>query len=100
MSLNLAKLAAEGRAYSPGRCWTSEELEAVLLIERERGLSRKKAADFVRNGVDSLEAFDKATKKEFVPKTLEEATAEAETSLKSRGEKVIKSVKKATKGKK
>ena len=80
--IDLAKLAAQGRAYSGTRPWETEELDALLLLERERGLSRSSAADYVRNGIMTLEAFDKATKSEFVPKTLEQAEKEAEDALK------------------
>lgn len=91
MGINLVKLSAQGRAYSSARPWTEEELEAVLLFERERGLSRTTAADHVRNGILDLAAFDKATKAEFKPKTLEEAEKEKEASLKEEGKKFSKS---------
>ena len=82
MAIDLGKLSLQGRAYSSARPWTPEELDALLLIERERGIARTVAADYIRNGVVTLEAFDKATKSEFVPKTLDEAAAEAEKALK------------------
>ena len=86
MSIDFAKLASQGRAYSSGRAWEAEELEAVVMFERERGFSRIKAADYVRNGILTLEAFDKAIKKEFTPMTQDEAVQKAEESLKKRGE--------------
>lgn len=82
MAIDLAKLAVQGRAYSASRGWETEELEALVTIERERKVARTIAADFVRNGVLTLEAFDKATKDEFVPKTLEQVALEAEKALK------------------
>lgn len=82
MAIDLNKLAAQGRAYSGARSWEPEELEALLLIERERSIHRTIAADHVRNGILTLEAFDKATKAEFKPKTLEEAAKEVEETLK------------------
>ena len=101
MGLDLVKLSEQGRAYSAARPWTEDELEAVLLLERERHLSRIHAADHVRNGIMSLEDFDKATKKKFVPKTLEQAHEEAEEKLKERGKKAAakKAVKKVAKKK-
>lgn len=90
MGLNLTQLAAQGRAFSASRPWTDEELAAVVTLTKERHLSMVKAADFVRNGVLTLEEFDQATKKEFVPKTLEEAQGEVETKLKEEGKKAVK----------
>ena len=81
--IDLAKLAIQGRAFSGTRPWETYELDALLLFERERGVSRGLAADHVRNGILTLEAFDKATKAQFKPKTLEEAAKEAEASLKN-----------------
>jgi len=80
--IDFGKLAAQGRAYSVARAWENDELDALISFERERGLSRTSAADYVRNGILTLEAFDKATKAEFVPKTLEQVAEEAETALK------------------
>lgn len=80
--VDLAKLSAQGRAYSGTRPWTPEELDAVLLLEREGLLTRSQAADHVRNGVTTLEALAKATKAGFKPKTLEDAAVEAEAILK------------------
>ncbi len=99
MGIDLTHLASQGRAYSAGRPWEADELEAVLRLEKERNLGRLKAADFVRNGILTLEDFDKATKKEFVPKTMEKAHEEAEEALKKEGKKAIKTVKVATKRK-
>lgn len=80
--IDLAKLAGQGRAFSGARAWEPEELDALLVLERDRGLGRLVAADYVRNGILTLEAFDKATKAKFKPKTLEEAASDAETMLK------------------
>ncbi len=89
MGLNLAHLAAHGRAYSAVRPWTAEELEAVSALGTERNVDRITAANYVRNGVESVEAYDKAVKKEFVPKTMDEAYKEAEEALNERGSKVL-----------
>ena len=82
MSIDLNKLAAQGRAFSGIRPWTPEELEAVIRLETERGISRLKAADYVRNGILTLEKFDEAVEAEFTPKTLEEASVDVEAVLK------------------
>lgn len=82
MAIDLTKLVSQGRAYSVARPWTPEELDALLLLERERGIGRLLAADFIRNGVTTLEAYDKAIAAEFKPKTLEQAAVDAEAVLK------------------
>lgn len=82
MSIDLPRLAAQGRAYSTARAWTPAEWEAVVLIQTERNISRILAADFVRNGILTLEDYDRATEAEFVPKTLGAAVADTEASLK------------------
>lgn len=82
MALDLTKLAGQGRAYSPMRPWTPEELDALLTLEDERDISRTVAADFIRNGIVTLEAYDKAVEASFVPKTLVEVTEAVETTLK------------------
>jgi hypothetical protein len=97
MALELTKLAGQGRAFSPSRPWEAEELDALLSLERDRGLSRLTAADYVRNGIMSVEDYDKAQKKNFTPKTLDEATSEMEVGLKGRGAAVVKKVKKVKK---
>lgn len=80
--IDLTKLAGQGRAYSGARAWSPEELDALLLLERERGIGRLSAADHVRNGIVTLEAYDKAAKANFKPKTLEEAHEQVEATLK------------------
>lgn len=80
--IDLARLAGQGRAFSGARPWEPEELDALLTLERDRGVGRLKAADFIRNGILTLEAYDKAVEAEFEPKTLEVAAATAEASLK------------------
>jgi len=79
--IDFARLAGQGRAYSAARGWEVEELDALVTLERERGVGRLLAADFVRNGILTLDAYDKAVKADFKPKTLEVAAAEAEASL-------------------
>lgn len=94
MGHNLAHLASQGRAYSAGRPWEAEELKAVILFVKERGLGRDKAADYVRSGILTLADLDKATKNQYVPKTLDQAHEEAEARLKEEGKKAVKGSKK------
>lgn len=87
MAIDLTKLVSQGRAYSAVRPWTPEELDALLLLEKPveqggRGIGRLAAADYIRNGIVTLEAYDKATAAKFKPKTLDDAAEEAEKSLK------------------
>lgn len=79
--IDLGNLAAQGRAYSGSRPWNPEELDALLRLERERGLRRNVAADYIRNGILSLESYDAAVKAGFVPLTTEDAIAKAEELL-------------------
>lgn len=92
MSIDYAKLVPQGRAKAHGQPWEPEELEAVITLERERKLDRRDAADYVRNGIMSVEDFDKAQKAKFKPKTQKEAVKDMQKSLKERGEKVVKKV--------
>jgi hypothetical protein len=82
MSVDLAKLAGQGRAFSGSRPWEPEELDAVLMLERERGIGRLRAADFVRNGISTLEAYDNALASDYEPKTLNQAEVDVEAVLK------------------
>jgi len=80
--IDLPKLAAQGRAYSGSRSWTPEELDALLVLERECELSRMEAAEYVRNGITTPAAYKKAKAADFKPKTAEEAEKEVEKALK------------------
>ncbi len=80
--IDLGKLVAQGRAHSATRAWEPEELEALLHLERERGIARPIAADYIRNGILTLESYDAAVKAKFEPLTIEDAVAKAEALLK------------------
>ena len=82
MAIDLARLAGQGRAFSGTRAWETEELDALIALERERGIGRLRAADYIRNGILTLEDYDAAVKAKFVPQTTEGALAAAEASLK------------------
>lgn len=80
--LDLSRLAGQGRAFNALRAWNPEELDALLVLERERGLLRPVAADFIRNGITTPDAYDVAVAAAFKPKTLVEVAEQAEASLK------------------
>lgn len=82
MSLDLGKLASQGRAFNGSRPWSEAELDALLLIERERKVQRTIAADYIRNGIVTLQAYDAAVKANFKPKTAADAVKAAEAALK------------------
>lgn len=91
---NLVDMARKGRRYSADRAWTNEELEALVVLEKERGVPRPDAAEWVRNGVVKgvsdekgnvsvdLSEYDKAKKDGFSPVKLEDAIAKAQEDLK------------------
>lgn len=81
MSLNLAALAQNGRAFDARRAWTEEENIAVYLLVKERAQSRLQAAEYVRNGILTLEAFDKAKAIGLSPINLEEVKDKAVAEL-------------------
>jgi len=81
MSINLGQLASQGRAKSSSQPWATEELEALLLLEKERSLNRLDAADYVRNGILTVEAYDASKEAAFKPKTIEDAKAEVDATL-------------------
>ena len=92
MSLNYTNLVSQGRAKVMGVPWSPEELEALLTLERECGIARVVAADYIRNGIVTVEDYMKAQEVKFTPKTLDEATADAEKALKEAGQKAIADV--------
>lgn len=85
MAIDLAKLAAQGRAKSSAAPWSPEELDAVLALVRERNLTMVEAAEQVRNGITTADAYDAATEAGFKPKSIEEAHKEAEATLAAAG---------------
>ena len=80
--IDLTRLSMQGRAYSVSRAWEPAELDALLTLERERGIARIIAADYIRNGITTVEAYDKAVAASFVPATTADAMARAEAMLK------------------
>ena len=98
MSIDLIRLAANGRAFDATRAWTEEENDALYRLVRERNLSREQAATYVRNGVLTLEAYDSAKEIGHEPKNIEEVKTDAVANLQA--ETAIKlAPKKKTKGK-
>lgn len=95
--VNLAKLAGQGRAYDATRPWSEEELSIWLEIQQERGLNQINAAEYVRQGVRTLDEFDKMQKKGLEPSDVVEAKSKASSKA---GEEALKGVRKSTKTKK
>lgn len=93
MSLNFTNLVAQGRAKAVGVCWNEAELEALILLEKERGLTRIVAADFIRNGIMTVEDYDAAKNVNFTPKTVDEAAKDAAAALVEAGQEVVKKAK-------
>ena len=79
MALQLVKLASQGRAFDSTRAFTQKEHEAVLTLMRECDIDRTVAADYVRNGICTVEAYKTAVEAEFKPKSLEELHANVMT---------------------
>ena len=90
MSLNFTNLVAQGRAKSIGVCWNEKELDALIALEQKRGLSRVLAADYIRNGLLTVEDYDASQKVKFVPKTLDEAQKSADEALANEGQDAIR----------
>jgi hypothetical protein len=89
MTLDIQRLYNQGRAKSPSVLWSPEENEFLHVLVNARGLNRTSAADYLRNGIMSLEDYDKAVKAKFEPKKLDDAHKEAEASLKEKGKKAV-----------
>lgn len=87
--LNYANLVAQGRAKGYGQPWSPEELELLIAIEK-KGVSRTLAADYIRNGIKSLEDYEQAVKKDFKPLTVDEAKEEAVKAIEAKGQVAIK----------
>lgn len=88
--LNYENLVAKGRAKAHGLPWSPEELDFLISLEKERGVERTSAADYIRNGIKSLEDYDMAVKKDFKPLTVDEAKEEATKVIEDRGQEVVK----------
>jgi hypothetical protein len=87
---NWTALVIQGRAKSHGLAWSNEELDAVHLLMKERGIHRTIAADYVRNGIATLKDYDNSLEKNIEPKTLDEIHADAEETIKTETKKRLK----------
>lgn len=87
---NLLKLASQGRAYDASRAWSEDELKGLIALETERNVARSLAADYVRNGIATVEDYDLAVEAGFVPKSLEELRAEATLENSNRVREMLK----------
>lgn len=86
---NWGKLVSQGRAKAHGMAWSEEESAAIQSLIDGRGITREQAADFIRNGIMTVEDFDKAKAVSFTPKTRAEAEAETAAALKAAGQNAI-----------
>lgn len=77
MSLNWTLLVIQGRARSVGIPWTAEELDAVLAIARHSNKSMADAAQYVRQGIMTVEDYEKALTVGEKPQTREDLETEA-----------------------
>lgn len=71
--LNWPQLVTQGRAKDIGIAWSEQEQEALSLLIAHSGLERVDVARYVRQGVMTVEDFEKATK----PATRPELEAQA-----------------------
>ena len=92
--LNLARLASQGRAFSSARPWSSEELVALLALERECGLERTVAAEHIRNGITTPAKYREAKAAGVETRPLEDVQDEA---VKAHQAKVAEAITTATK---
>lgn len=76
MAVNLQKLAANGRAFDNTRPFTPEELESLMALEGA-GVTRVAAAEYIRNGILTVEEYEVAVEAGFVPKSLDAIRQEA-----------------------
>lgn len=93
MTLVNPSLVAQGRAKGPGEYWSVEEWAAVCILTKECNLDRVIAADFVRNGIKTVEDYKKALDKKFIPQTLDEATEEVAKTMEAKGADIVASEK-------
>lgn len=100
MGLNYAKLVSQGRAKSIGVCWSGEELDALVTLEKERKLHRTIAADYIRNGILTVEDYDKAVEEDFKPLNVDEAKKKAAKDLADAGKKAVEKTSRKVKAKK
>lgn len=75
--LNWARLVPQGRAKDIGIPWTEEEQVALQALIDHAGVERAEAAAYVREGILTPEAYDKAQKGGTKPAGREELEAKA-----------------------
>lgn len=85
---NFVKLAQQGRAFDATRAWTEDELTALITLEKgagkvdektgfREGIDRLVAAEYVRNGILTVEDYDKAIAAGYEVKSLDTVRADA-----------------------
>lgn len=78
---NWESLVQGGRAKALGVPWEDEELIALLELEKVTGQSKVVLAPYVRNGVKTIEEYEKALAKDLQPPTLEEVALSAKQAF-------------------
>ena len=95
--LDFTKLVPAGRAKANGIPWSAEEQELLYSLIEERSVERPLAADYIRNGIDSLESYDKAVKAKFQPISISETHGFLNEALEKRGKVALKPRKRVAK---
>ncbi len=67
MSDSYEKLFRQGRAKAIGQPWSEKELEVLCHIAQTKGHAFSEVAPYIRNGVMSLEDYEKALNKGVEP---------------------------------
>lgn len=62
-TLDWGKLVSQGRAKAPGVSWPDEEIKALGIICKATGKPMSYVAQYVRNGILTVDAFNKAQEK-------------------------------------
>lgn len=75
--LNWTRLVTQGRAKDIGIAWNEEEQEAIATLIAHTGAERVEVAQYVRDGILTVEEYDEAQKAGEKPTGREELEAEA-----------------------
>lgn len=67
----------------------------MCALTKERNIARTTAADYVRNGIMTVEAYDQAIEEDFEPMSQDEAAKKAEEDLRARGSEISKKAEEA-----
>jgi len=62
-TLDWGKLVSQGRAKAPGVSWSDEEVKALGIICKATGKTMSYVAQYIRKGILTIDAFNKAQEK-------------------------------------